>query len=125
MLLGPAGPEAHSGMRRGLRQPSEARCSSRRDTPSGSRDGHDDAWVGAVVAFVVGTRFYLLRGVVRGRVWLFALYLVPLGIGTIVWGAVQNDHAHAVIMAGGAGTRFWPLWRRAHPKHFRDQVAAP
>lgn len=25
-------------------------------------------------------------------------------------------HAYAVIMAGGSGTRFWPLSRRAHPK---------
>ena len=25
---------------------------------------------------------------------------------------------HAVIMAGGSGTRFWPLSRRAHPKQF-------
>ncbi len=26
------------------------------------------------------------------------------------------DHAYAVIMAGGSGTRFWPLSRRKHPK---------
>jgi mannose-1-phosphate guanylyltransferase len=26
------------------------------------------------------------------------------------------NHAHVVIMAGGAGTRFWPLSRRARPK---------
>ena len=25
---------------------------------------------------------------------------------------------HAVIMAGGSGTRFWPLSRRALPKQF-------
>ncbi len=25
---------------------------------------------------------------------------------------------HAVIMAGGAGTRMWPLSRRTRPKHF-------
>ena len=25
-------------------------------------------------------------------------------------------HAYAVIMAGGSGTRFWPLSRREHPK---------
>ena len=25
---------------------------------------------------------------------------------------------HAVIMAGGAGTRMWPLSRRKRPKHF-------
>ncbi len=27
-----------------------------------------------------------------------------------------NEHAWAVVMAGGAGTRFWPLSRRAKPK---------
>jgi len=26
------------------------------------------------------------------------------------------DHAYAVIMAGGSGTRFWPFSRRKHPK---------
>jgi mannose-1-phosphate guanylyltransferase len=26
------------------------------------------------------------------------------------------EHAYAVIMAGGSGTRFWPLSRRKHPK---------
>src|SRR6266404_1648054 len=26
------------------------------------------------------------------------------------------DRAYAVIMAGGSGTRFWPLSRRKHPK---------
>jgi mannose-1-phosphate guanylyltransferase len=26
-------------------------------------------------------------------------------------------HTYAVIMAGGSGTRFWPLSRRKHPKH--------
>ena len=26
------------------------------------------------------------------------------------------DHTYAVIMAGGGGTRLWPLSRRAHPK---------
>lgn len=47
--------------------------------------------VGAVVAFFVGLgALYLLRGVVaRGRVWLFAVYLVPLGLGTILWGALR------------------------------------
>lgn len=27
-------------------------------------------------------------------------------------------HAWAVVLAGGSGTRFWPLSRRAHPKQF-------
>ncbi len=29
---------------------------------------------------------------------------------------------HAVIMAGGAGTRFWPASRRSRPKHFLPLV---
>ena len=28
----------------------------------------------------------------------------------------MNDHSYAVIMAGGGGTRLWPLSRKAHPK---------
>ncbi len=28
------------------------------------------------------------------------------------------EHLFAVVMAGGSGTRFWPLSRRAHPKQF-------
>ena len=30
------------------------------------------------------------------------------------------DHAYAVIMAGGSGTRFWPLSRRKHPKQLLE-----
>jgi mannose-1-phosphate guanylyltransferase len=30
------------------------------------------------------------------------------------------DHAYAVIMAGGSGTRFWPLSRRQHPKQLLE-----
>ena len=29
-------------------------------------------------------------------------------------------HAYAVVMAGGSGTRFWPLSRRKHPKQFLE-----
>ncbi len=29
----------------------------------------------------------------------------------------MHPHYHAVIMAGGSGTRLWPLSRRQHPKH--------
>lgn len=35
----------------------------------------------------------------------------------------MNDHRYAVIMAGGSGTRLWPLSRQNHPKqllHFSD-----
>jgi mannose-1-phosphate guanylyltransferase len=30
------------------------------------------------------------------------------------------DHAYAVVMAGGSGTRFWPLSRRKHPKQLLE-----
>ena len=30
------------------------------------------------------------------------------------------EHAYAVVMAGGAGTRFWPLSRRKHPKQLLE-----
>src|SRR3989338_2165762 len=29
-----------------------------------------------------------------------------------------NKNIYAVILAGGAGTRFWPVSRRANPKQF-------
>src|ERR1019366_10812395 len=29
-------------------------------------------------------------------------------------------HAYAVVMAGGHGTRFWPLSRRRHPKQLLE-----
>ena len=32
----------------------------------------------------------------------------------------QHDHTYAVIMAGGVGSRFWPLSRSARPKQFLD-----
>lgn len=31
---------------------------------------------------------------------------------------MSDDHLHAVIMAGGSGTRFWPASRRDRPKQF-------
>ncbi|PYV23484.1 MAG: hypothetical protein DMG24_13840, partial [Acidobacteria bacterium] len=30
------------------------------------------------------------------------------------------EHAYAVILAGGSGTRFWPLSRRKHPKQLLE-----
>src|SRR4051812_1382591 len=39
-----------------------------------------------------------------------------------------TDHAWAVIMAGGSGTRFWPLSRKARPKQplpLADRDRAP
>jgi mannose-1-phosphate guanylyltransferase len=30
--------------------------------------------------------------------------------------SVKRNHTYALIMAGGRGTRFWPLSRKAHPK---------
>lgn len=30
------------------------------------------------------------------------------------------EHAYAVVMAGGSGTRFWPLSRRRHPKQLLE-----
>ncbi|MEM9863622.1 MAG: undecaprenyl-diphosphate phosphatase [Myxococcota bacterium] len=46
-------------------------------------------WLGGLIAFVVGILALLaLRGVVqRGRLWWFALYLVPLGLGLLAYGA--------------------------------------
>ena len=35
-----------------------------------------------------------------------------------------DPHAYAVIMAGGSGTRFWPLSRRDRPKQFLPIVGA-
>lgn len=32
----------------------------------------------------------------------------------------MNKHYYAVIMAGGVGSRFWPLSRKNHPKQFHD-----
>jgi mannose-1-phosphate guanylyltransferase len=31
---------------------------------------------------------------------------------------MPSEHLHAVVMAGGSGTRFWPASRAAHPKQF-------
>src|SRR5579863_2043628 len=35
------------------------------------------------------------------------------------------NHAHAVILAGGSGTRFWPASRRQRPKQLLKDVFAP
>jgi len=32
----------------------------------------------------------------------------------------MNKHHHAIIMAGGIGSRFWPLSRNQKPKQFID-----
>jgi undecaprenyl-diphosphatase len=56
---------------------------------------HEEAWrelrtpalIGALVALVVGyAALRFLRAIVnKGRFWVFAIYLVPLGLGLIVW----------------------------------------
>lgn len=33
---------------------------------------------------------------------------------------MTNPHTYCVIMAGGVGSRFWPMSRTAHPKQFLD-----
>jgi mannose-1-phosphate guanylyltransferase len=33
---------------------------------------------------------------------------------------MTNEHTYCVIMAGGVGSRFWPMSRTAHPKQFLD-----
>jgi mannose-1-phosphate guanylyltransferase len=35
----------------------------------------------------------------------------------------KHEHLHAVILAGGRGTRFWPLSTRRRPKHFLPIVS--
>jgi mannose-1-phosphate guanylyltransferase len=32
----------------------------------------------------------------------------------------MNKNNHVIIMAGGAGTRFWPFSRSNYPKQFHD-----
>ena len=32
----------------------------------------------------------------------------------------MNEHQYAVIMAGGIGSRFWPMSRQNFPKQFLD-----
>ncbi|HTB33036.1 MAG TPA: sugar phosphate nucleotidyltransferase, partial [Bacteroidia bacterium] len=32
----------------------------------------------------------------------------------------MNKHHYCVIMAGGVGSRFWPMSRATHPKQFID-----
>lgn len=36
----------------------------------------------------------------------------------------KASRIRAVIMAGGSGTRFWPLSRKSRPKQFLDIVSA-
>lgn len=36
----------------------------------------------------------------------------------------KHRHVHLVVMAGGSGTRFWPLSRRARPKQLIDLTGA-
>lgn len=36
----------------------------------------------------------------------------------------QHQHSYAVIMAGGSGTRLWPLSRKAKPKQFQSFIGA-
>ncbi len=33
---------------------------------------------------------------------------------------MENNHRYAVIMAGGVGSRFWPVSKTSHPKQFLD-----
>ena len=33
---------------------------------------------------------------------------------------MTNQHTYCVIMAGGVGSRFWPMSRSANPKQFLD-----
>ena len=33
---------------------------------------------------------------------------------------MTNEHTYCVIMAGGVGSRFWPMSRSAYPKQFLD-----
>lgn len=49
------------------------------------------AALGAVVSFFVGmAALYGLRATVsRGKLWTFAFYLIPLGIGVMIWDAVS------------------------------------
>jgi undecaprenyl-diphosphatase len=49
------------------------------------------AAIGAVVSFFVGMgALYALRAAVsRGKLWVFAAYLIPLGVGVMIWGAMS------------------------------------
>src|SRR5436189_2365527 len=35
---------------------------------------------------------------------------------------MPSANLYAVILAGGSGTRFWPLSRKAHPKQFLNMT---
>ena len=49
------------------------------------------AWLGGALSAVVGVAalVWLRHSVTRCRLWTFALYLVPVGIGTLLWGALR------------------------------------
>ena len=36
----------------------------------------------------------------------------------------MNSHYYAVLMAGGVGSRFWPVSTRSYPKQFHDLLGS-
>ena len=55
-------------------------------------------------------------GVLRLKV---AEHVMLMGVSTLT---IMNkpEHTFAVIMAGGIGSRFWPMSRNSKPKQFLD-----
>ena len=35
---------------------------------------------------------------------------------------MEHKNYYAVLMAGGVGSRFWPLSKKAYPKQFHDML---